>query len=165
MNCMECGGQMKVERGTHKYVECGLDTITLVNVEIRTCAQCGEREVVIPKMPELHRLIARLVADKDGPLAPKEIRFLRKYLGLSGADFAKRIQVSPETLSRWENGKADMGRPYEGLLRLMVFNQVPVTHYPTEKLQRIEEGKRSPLRVRIQHSTKRDPWVAEVAAA
>jgi transcriptional regulator with XRE-family HTH domain len=60
-------------------------------------------------------------------LAPVEIRYLRKHIGLSGGDFAQRMGVARETVSRWETGAQPMGAVADRLLRLLV-----VTHEPTE---------------------------------
>jgi transcriptional regulator with XRE-family HTH domain len=60
-------------------------------------------------------------------LAPVEIRFLRKHIGLSAADFAQRMGVARETVSRWETGANPMGAVADRLLRLLV-----VTHESTE---------------------------------
>jgi transcriptional regulator with XRE-family HTH domain len=35
---------------------------------------------------------------------------MRKALGLRAADLAEMLDVTPETLSRWETGKLPMGR-------------------------------------------------------
>jgi DNA-binding transcriptional regulator YiaG len=73
------------------------------------------------------------------PLRPQEIRFLRKYLGYSGADFARVIGVSPETLSRWENGKAEPSRMVDLLLRYMALTRDPLTEYPPVAPSVVEE--------------------------
>ncbi len=118
MKC-ECGTEMKSRKENYRYTESGLDNVILLGVEVRRCRSCGRSEVVLPRLEELHRTIARTVATGSSPLRPQEIRFLRKYLGYSGADFARVIGVSPETLSRWENGKAEPSRMVDLLLRYM----------------------------------------------
>lgn len=133
--CIACGKEMTREVINHRYRESGLDYVVLLGVEMRRCPFCGEEELVIPRMEELHRVIARAVASREGALTGSEIRFLRKYLGLSGVTFAKRIGVSHETVSRWENDKQEMSPPLERFLRLMVFNEKPATHYPLERLE------------------------------
>ena len=51
---------------------------------------------------------------------PPEFVFLRKYLGWSGADFAWNMHFDRAQVSKWENGKVEMSKPYELLLREMV---------------------------------------------
>jgi hypothetical protein len=70
--CTRCGAALRTTRGDHPYTESGLSHITLVNVEFRECG-CGERTVVIPRVEELHCVLARTVA--RAPLRP--LRFAR----------------------------------------------------------------------------------------
>jgi len=139
MKCVHCSGVIKSTRGAHRYTESGLSNVTLLNVELRHCSECGEREVVIPRIEELHRIIARTVATGQSRLNPEQIRFLRKWLGWSSVDFALMMGVRPETVSRWEHKGTGYQMPAtaERLLRLMVANQDPVTKYPIDlfKLQ------------------------------
>src|SRR2546428_271217 len=99
MKCMACReAYLTSRRETVKYDESGLSFVTLANVEVRTCPNCGEREIVLPRIEELHRVIALQLANKPGPLVSEEIRFLRKYLGYSGGAFAKLTGHQPETV-------------------------------------------------------------------
>jgi putative zinc finger/helix-turn-helix YgiT family protein len=163
MKCDICGAQMKSGRENYRYTACGLDSVTLMNVEVRRCPECGEYEVEIPRFDELHRLIAQTVASKKERLTPQEIRFLRKYLGFSGVDFAATLDVTPETVSRWENGKKQMSPVAERALRLMVFVREPIAEYPLEKLAEIAQGEAVPLRMKFRES--RAHWKAETVAA
>jgi transcriptional regulator with XRE-family HTH domain len=67
-------------------------------------------------------------------LAPIEIRFLRKHIGLSGEDFAQRMGVTRETVSRWETGANQMGAVADRLLRLLVINHEPSESYLVDDL-------------------------------
>ncbi len=163
MKCESCGARMKSGRENYRYTECGLDTVTLMNVEMRRCPECGEYEVDIPRMEELLRLIAQEVASKGPRLIPQEIRFLRKYLGFSGVDFAATLDVTPETVSRWETGKKQMSPVAERALRLMVFVRDPVAEYPLERLAEVAQGEAVPLRMKLRES--RSQWKAEATAA
>lgn len=164
MKCDNCGAQMKSSRENYRYEECGLDSVTLMNVEVRRCPECGEYEVDIPRIDELHRLIAQTVASKAPRLTAKEIRFLRKYLGFSGVDFAATLDVTPETVSRWETGKKQMSPVAERALRLMVFVRNPIDEYPLEKLAGVAQGEAVPLRIKLRESRARWKTEASVAA-
>ncbi len=148
MTCTECGAKMTSARETVKYDASGLPGVTLRGVEVRRCRQCGAYELVLPQIEELHRLLAAIVIGKTAWLAPQEIRFLRKYLGWSGADFASHMGTSPETVSRWEHGKLKMGATADRLLRTMVAVKAPVTNYSLDVLRSIKPGRETkPLRV------------------
>src|SRR5260370_23533081 len=125
--CRGCGPPTEVRRENYKYDASGLDNIALENIEVRHCPKCGERQALIPTLGELHKSIALALAEKRERLLPKEIRFLRKYLGLSGSDFAAKIGVDPPTESRYESTSdpQPMKTQTESVLRLTVISQAP----------------------------------------
>jgi putative transcriptional regulator len=121
MKCSQCGHTMRPgEIEKYHYRECGLSNVYLGGLKQYVCPSCGETEVVIPNVEDLQSVIATNVATQPERLKPEEIRFLRVHLGFSGTDFASAIDVAPETVSRWENGRAQMEPPTEKLLRMLV---------------------------------------------
>lgn len=128
MKCVECGGPVTTERNAvRRYDLGGLPHVELHGVEVSRCTACGKEEVAIPRIAQLHRVLAEVFVRQHRMLAPVEVRFLRKHVGLSGGDFAQRMGVARETVSRWETGASPMGAVADRLLRLVV-----VTHEPTE---------------------------------
>ncbi|MGA7743418.1 MAG: type II TA system antitoxin MqsA family protein [Polyangia bacterium] len=148
MTCSNCGSKMSSRRENFKYTACGLDYVTLVNVEVLRCKDCGECEVVIPKIEELHRVLALIVAQGKSRLRGSEIRFLRKYLGYSGAEAASALSVGPEWMSKWENDKVPISQSAERFLRLMVVNQQPAQFYPLKELL-AERADKKPAPIRL----------------
>ena len=131
MKCDECGGPLTTDhRVVRRYDIGGLPHIELHGVDVTRCAACGLEEIAIPRIAQLHRVLAVLFVTQHRMLAPVEIRFLRKHVGLSGGDFAQRMGVARETVSRWETGGSPMGAVADRLLRLLV-----VTHEPTESYE------------------------------
>jgi putative zinc finger/helix-turn-helix YgiT family protein len=162
MKCPECGKPMTSARENYSYTASGLPYVTLVGVEVRRCKACGEHEVVLPKIEQLHRVIALAVVGKHARLTAAEVRYLRKYLGWSGADFAKHMGVTPESVSRWENEREQMSAVADRLLRLMVAIRAPVTEYPLDSLAQLEDEP-SPVRLRVEAA--RGVWHASAVAA
>ncbi len=150
MNCLQCGNPLRVDRENFLYDACGLPGVTLLDVEVDRCPSCGAYEVVIPQLEELHALIARLVTRKAGRLTGPEVRFLRKWLGWSGADFAAHMGVAPETASRWETGADPIGTIADRLLRLMVMTKPPVQDYSLELLKNVAREDSKPVRLGLQ---------------
>ena len=161
MKCQQCGTAMKTRRENFSYTASGLQGVTLVGVEVSRCPGCGEFEVSIPRIEQLHRALARFVIQKDTPFTGAEVRFLRKFLGWSGADFAKHIGVTPESVSRWEQDREIMSPPADRALRLMVATREPVTEYPLGKLKDILRRKPKAVRVRVRVAAH--DWKAEAA--
>jgi len=104
------------------------------------CASCGEYEVAIPAIDELDRTLASAVIRKPARLSGAEVRFLRSYLGYSGADFAKLIGSDPATVSRWEGDKQAIGHHTDLLLRAMVVLDAKVDAYPIATFGQISDG-------------------------
>ena len=128
MKCDDCGGPVTTERNAvRRYDIGGLPHVELHGIEVTRCAQCGKEGIAIPRIGELHRVLAEAFVKQQRMLAPVEIRYLRKYLGLAAADFAQMMGVARETVSRWETGANPMGAVADRLLRLLL-----VTHEPTE---------------------------------
>lgn len=162
--CRTCGkAEMSTHRETYLYTESGLPNVVLVGVEVRRCASCGHHELVLPRVTELHRTIAHAVIHKRARLSGPEVRFLRKYLGWSGADFARHVGVDPSTVSNWENDKDPIGPASDRLLRLMVAHGAPVEEYGLEELTKIENERTPPIEVRV--SPKARGWEHVVEAA
>jgi len=158
MKCFQCGGKMVTKRENYRYTACGLPNVTLVGIEVRRCAACGENEVLIPRIEELHRVLAAAIVRRESRLTHHEIRFLRKYLGYSGVDFARIVGVSAETISRWEHARETMRPSAENLVRMLVVHQQPIRQYEVDTLGKIgHEPSPKPIGVRMKGAT----WVEQ----
>jgi putative zinc finger/helix-turn-helix YgiT family protein len=159
LNCTTCGTPMHTSREDVVYDAAGLSDVILRGVEVSRCPGCDEREVAIPRLPALHRALARIVVGKPGRLTGPEIRFLRKYLGFSGADFAEAMGSDPSTISRWENGKEPMNKHADRLLRLMVLIGKRVQKYHLANVARDDAGPSH-----YEATPEGDGWRAAIAA-
>lgn len=121
MKCHVCRSEMRCGEEVYHYLECGLDNVFLSDVEICRC-DCGEEIVSIPATPDLHSLIGLDLLKKKSPLNDKEIRFLRKNIGLTATLLSKYLGVEIETVSRWENGKTKPTLPHDRLIRMIYAN-------------------------------------------
>jgi len=75
-------------------------------------------------MEQLHEFIAKALVLKAGRLSGAEVRYLRKWLGWSGRDFARSFDLSVEHVSRVENGHHPVSGVADRLLRVLVFSRV-----------------------------------------
>lgn len=135
MKCDDCGEKLTERIGDTEMDEGGVK-VKLEGVRIFTCPKCKREMHTIPKMEALFREIATTLARKRQRLMPQEIRFLRKYLGLSSKDFASKIGVDHTTVSKWErvDEPQGMGPVAERLLRMFVLYEKPVDEYPLEEM-------------------------------
>ena len=159
--CLQCGHAITTRRENVRYDASGLPGVTLVGVEVSRCAHCGEHEVAIPHIADLHRVMAHAVVRKPSRLTPTEIRFLRRTLGWSGHDFADYMGTTAETVSRWENGRTPMGGQADRLLRLMVLQRQPAQSYDLAEMKCI--GKHEPRELQARLVPNQAGWTADAA--
>jgi putative zinc finger/helix-turn-helix YgiT family protein len=118
MECTHCGKVQESFRGNYHYLESGLDNVIICDVEMIEC-DCGEKSALIPRIIALHEAIADCLLGQETYLSGKEIRFLRKNLGLKGNVFANLVGVDHATLSRWENDKSKPSARADRLIRFL----------------------------------------------
>ena len=116
--CYVCGQNLQtVKDKPYEYTECGLDVV-LLGVTQYVCNSCGEEYAAIPKPEKLHKAIGLdICKKKKALLLPDEIKFLRKELNLKAKELARSLGVDDSTVSRWENGKKQIGESSDRLLR------------------------------------------------
>lgn len=161
MKCLECAAPMKTRKEDYRYDECGLKHVTLIGVEVTRCPRCGNYEVSIPRIEDLHRLLAKVLIAKSTRFTGEEVRFLRKSLGWSGTDFARHMGVAEETVSRWENDAAPIGPQADRLLRFLVAQGRLMTRYPTEQLTRIDLKRATATRMKL--AIRKERWTVQAA--
>ncbi len=127
MECYKCGNDMKRYKGEYRYTESGLDTVTLKDIVQYRCA-CGETMVELKNIKGLHRTIASILTKKKDPLTGKEIRFIRKEMGMRAKDLAEIMGVSPITVSRWENDVEKPEMAKDRFVRLLYIQTVQERH-------------------------------------
>lgn len=118
--CYVCGNALEVIKDKpYEYTECGLPVLLLGITQYR-CGSCGEEYAAIPAPEKLHKLIGlEICRSRKALLLPEEIKFLRKELGLKAKDLAASLGVEDATVSRWENGKQQIGEGSDRLLRAL----------------------------------------------
>lgn len=103
----------------YHFTESGLSNLYLQGFPAHKCPNCGERSVEIQGMSKLLEFIAENLVQKDSILTGEEIRFLRKSLGFKGVEFASRLAISPEHLSRVENGSEPVSKQIDHMTRFI----------------------------------------------
>jgi transcriptional regulator with XRE-family HTH domain len=108
MNCDYCSVEMvdrlATEHDPYMYDLCGLEDVALVGIDVHKCPKCRFEAPIIPRIVELHEVIADGLILKPSPLSGAEVRYLRKYAGMPAREFARLLGIDPAYLSRIENG-------------------------------------------------------------
>lgn len=106
MNCEVCKRLTVIKKKRiYHYDISGLDNVYLQNVEMRMCERCRISVPRIPRILQLHATIAKAVVMQPALLGGKDIRFLRKELGMRAREFAKLLRTDVSTFSRWEKNQ------------------------------------------------------------
>jgi putative zinc finger/helix-turn-helix YgiT family protein len=118
--CSACGAAAETVRGDYRYAESGLKNVILRGVELIRCQSCGNEAPVIARMSDLHRALALAVASQPFRLQGEDVRFLRKYLGMTQDAFASLLHIHKSNLSKWENNEDRIGEQSDRLIRAVV---------------------------------------------
>jgi len=110
-------GQSVVAKPYH-YKMCGLDDVYLLNGFAVKETSYGSG-VTVSDVDGLHRAIGFLLINERKALSPKELRFLRKEMGLTQAELGLRIGQSDQQVARWEKGECIIPGPAERLIRIL----------------------------------------------
>ena len=100
---------------------------------------------------DLHRAELAIAAGiaQDGAISADGFRFMRKAMPLTAAELGRLITVSPETISRWENGVRDIDPLAFIALGDLVLE---AAHKPIDaraRMQRIADGYKPPKERRV----------------
>ena len=85
--------------------------------QVYRCATCDAEMVAIPDMDGLARSTAIARALDPVRLSGPEVKYMRRVLDMTQADFARAMDLSSETVSRWENDVRGVGGACEKLVR------------------------------------------------
>ena len=102
----------------YHYTECGIDDVYLVNGFEFVDTPQGRR-VIITNIDRLHEVIGEFLVNKKRDLNGSDLRFLRHEMLMSQAFLAGLLEVSVQTVHRWESRKTDISKPAESLVRLL----------------------------------------------
>jgi len=153
-NCCECRSLvirriLTVQKPYH-YDVSGLKDVYLAGITVEYCPKCNTEAPVIPRIAELHAVIAKSLVDKPTLLTGEELRFLRKWAGFPAKQFAALLRIDASHLSRVENGKTrHLGAPVDKLARAMAMAAIDkeftkeILLHIAERMIQEKKGKRA----------------------
>lgn len=101
--CTKCGTQT-LAGGPQDFEKSIGRRVFVGKVQGYECSSCNGVFYDQAAIGAFEEKIARYLAQR-GISTPEEMRFARKAVGIAAIELAKLLEVSPETVSHWENGK------------------------------------------------------------
>lgn len=142
--CPNCDEQVTRGLTTHSVT---LEGVTVsADLPSWTCQKCKESFFAGPTLARFD-LFAAETFGLNGLATGEVFRYMRKALGLPATELAKMYGTTPETISRWENGKHPISRLETAFLTALVMTALGhgidarelLTHYanPTRPVEPI----------------------------
>lgn len=145
MKCPDCGTRMTEQREVQTLRVA--DRTFSAEVPVRLCPKCGHGSLSGPAMKEFELRAARELA-RAGVRTGDTFRFMRKTLGLTAAELAELLEVSAETISRWERGQRDVDWPAFIVLWWLVDDRLEGRADTLERIRGLRRGA-APLVTRL----------------
>jgi len=153
--CIECGKDMEARHEDRVLDD--LPSVTVAELVVEHCVDCGTTEEVWPEIESMYRTLASAILAKPCRLTGAEIRVLRHVLGWTAVELAAHLGVSSSQVSRWENDRDPAGPVADRMLRAIVALREGVS-LSTDKLASIS-AERRPLHATLLHT--RAGWSVE----
>jgi DNA-binding transcriptional regulator YiaG len=117
-------------------------------VQAKVCRRCKERHVDRPELERLELHAAQWLAD-DGARSGEAFRFMRKAIGLRALELAELLDLTPETISRWENDKQPADARSIALLGAMISDRIAGRRDTLARLEAMRSPSKTPNDVRL----------------
>jgi putative zinc finger/helix-turn-helix YgiT family protein len=101
--CHNCKSERLIEKTLPETLEVA-DYIFTAQIPALVCENCGEASYAGEDLHRFELAVARKLSEMGEP-GGEAFRFMRKSIGLKAVELAQLFNITPETLSRWENEK------------------------------------------------------------
>jgi putative zinc finger/helix-turn-helix YgiT family protein len=134
--CPNCNTEKMEKRfGDYHFTECGLDDVYLKDWTLYKCGNCAAEMPLLPDPDDFTAWLAEQLVRQESRLNGNEIFFLRKALGLTGAQLAERLGVQRVEVSRWENNRQPISFHADFQLRMEVAERLLTPEHVAEVTQ------------------------------
>jgi hypothetical protein len=144
-HCYECKSEKLVEKNLPEEAEVA-GVKFMAGLPSIACENCGAATFSSKALGGFELAIAQ----KLGQFAIREgdaFRFMRKAIGKKAIDLALDLDSTPETISRWENGKVEIEARAFLLLALMVEDKIRGTTTTEELIHALHHKPEKPERI------------------
>lgn len=140
--CPACRRGRLTRATANHTVKIGDVEVVFREVPVSRCGSCKETVFEGPFMERVELYAADELA-RSGAVSPDGFRFMRKALGLRAEDLADMLDVSNETVSRWETGKNPIARTALAVLGALIEDEIAGRETMTEILEALKKPETS----------------------
>jgi putative zinc finger/helix-turn-helix YgiT family protein len=117
-------------------------------VKATRCAECGERTYAGDDLGAFDLAVAGELA-RHGQVSAEAFSFTRRALGMRALELAELLDVTNETISRWEHGKQSLDRRAVALLASIVLDRLEGRTTTLDRLKALLKPERLPRLVHL----------------
>jgi len=145
--CVECRSRKLVATEAEERVQVAGRTFAAV-IPATRCSQCGATYLSHEAVGVLELAAAGELA-RHGEVSAESFGFMRRALGLRALELPELLDVTPETVSRWEHDKQPIARGAAALLSAMVLDRIEGRTTTLDSLEALREPQPLPRLVRL----------------
>jgi putative zinc finger/helix-turn-helix YgiT family protein len=145
--CYKCKGEMLEETKVEESRHLAGRTFT-ASVPALKCSECSELYFPGPALEAFDVAIAGELA-RHGEVSAEAFAFMRRAIGMTARELAELLDVTPETVSRWEHGKRQLERGPFALLAEMVLDRLEGRTTTLDRLKALLKPDPLPKLVRL----------------
>lgn len=145
--CYKCKGEKLVETTVLETLEVGGKTFEGEIPAIK-CSACGEIAYPGPALESFELNAAGELA-RHGEVSAEVFGFLRRAMGVRAVELAELLDVTRETVSRWEHGHQPVERRAAALLSAMVLDRLEGRTTTLDRLKALLKPEPLPKLVRL----------------
>jgi hypothetical protein len=117
-------------------------------VPAERCTRCGELYFRGPSVERWERAIARDLMT-CGPVSAEGLSYSRRAVGMEAVRLAELLDVRPETVSRWENGRRPIDRATWLAAGTLILEELAEEHEALDRVRALAKPPRKVTRLNI----------------
>jgi putative zinc finger/helix-turn-helix YgiT family protein len=145
--CYKCKSEKLQETTAEDRIKVAGKTFTAM-VPVIKCRACGELYYPGPALEAFELDVAGELA-RHGEASAEAFSFMRRALGVKAVELAELLDVTPETVSRWEHGRQPIDRGAAALLSTMVVDRLEGRTTALDRLKTLLKPEPLPRLVRL----------------
>jgi putative zinc finger/helix-turn-helix YgiT family protein len=145
--CVQCGSTtLRAAKSLERMTVSGVEFTA--ELPATKCTKCGEVYFTGNAIGAMELAIAAELS-KLGQRTPEAFKFMRKALGLRAVDLAELLEVTSDTVSRWERGAVSIDQAAFAVLGALVSERRQGSTEMLDRLKAVRDAKAPTKPVRV----------------